>query len=133
MTTQASEAQYLAEHLRQWEGKGFAVFNPKGVPLADLPVIYGFNNGGAERFLEAHLLAQDGHHLGSHICSHECYMPHDLGVVEGSRPDRHETFRAHYPDGYRMDFVSLHDTLSNPGLTEAIRANAALAPDCVKS
>jgi hypothetical protein len=32
-------------------------------------------------------------------------MEHDLGILEGTRPDRHETFQKHYPDGYRMEFI----------------------------
>ena len=59
-------------------------------------------------------------------CSHEGYMTHDLGILEGSKPDRHETFRKHYPDGYRMDFVPMSDTRSHPGLSEAYRKNQAL-------
>lgn len=52
-------------------------------------------------------------------------MPGDLGIIEGARPDRHETFREHYPDGYRMEFVSYGDVLSHAGLSAAVeKANA---------
>jgi hypothetical protein len=82
------------------------VFNPNNKNVAELPVIYGFNNGGEPGWMDAVLLAEDGTYMGGHICSDECFMPHDLGCLQGARPDRHEAFRKHYPDGYRMEFVS---------------------------
>lgn len=131
MTTPAAEALYLAQHRLSVEGKGWAVFNPHNRPLDELPVIYGFNNGGSPGWYSGVLLAEDGKYLGGHVCSHEGYMPHDLGVLEGSRPDRHETFREHYPDGYRMEFVGLGDVRGHEGLAEAYRRNQAAkdAPD----
>lgn len=65
----------------------------------------------------------NGTGLGGHVCSSEFYMPGDLGVLDGSRPDRHEGFRKHYPDGYRMDFVTATDVLSHPGLEAAYQKN----------
>lgn len=133
MTTKAAEALYLAQHMVEWEGKGYAVFNPNNSPVGELPVIYGFNNGGEPGWYSAVLLAEDGTYLGGHVCSAEGYMPHDLGIIAGARPDRHETFRAHYPDGYRMDFVPESEVRSHPGLGLAYRRNqdkaAAANPD----
>ncbi len=129
MTTEAAANLYLAQHLHDWQGKGYAVHNPHGRPLEELPVIYGFNNGGGTYALRAVLLAEDGTHLGGHGCSAEGYMPHDLGILEGSRPDRHETFRAHYPDGYRMDFVPAKDVPAHPGLEAACQRNQAQRAD----
>ena len=123
MTSPAAATAYLAGHLIEWAGKGYAVYNPHGKPLQELPVIYGFNNGGEPGWYQGALLAQDGAWLGGHVCSHEGYMPHDLGVLEGSRDDRHESFREHYPDGYRMDFVPGPDVRSHAGLAEAYRLN----------
>lgn len=77
-------------------------YNPNDRPVEELPVIYGFNNGGSPGWYQGVLLAEDGTCLGGHVCSHESFMPGDLGVLEGSRNDRHEHFRQHYPDGYRM-------------------------------
>jgi hypothetical protein len=101
----------------------YAVYNPHSKPVADLPFIYGFNNGGSPGFMSGVLIAEDGTGLGGHICSHETHMPHDLGVLEGSRPDRHEGFRKHYPDGYRMEFISHSDVLAHPALKIALRLN----------
>lgn len=124
MTTKAAEAAYLAAHMAEWAGKGYASFNPHSKPLESLPVIYGFNNGGEPGWYHAQLLAEDGTALGGHLCSAEGYMPHDLGILEGSRPDRHEHFRAHYPDGYRMDFARFDD----PRIQEAYRLNQLQRP-----
>lgn len=123
MTTPAAAAHYLARHLHEVEGRGWVTYNPNNLPVEDLPVIYGFNNGVSSGWFSAVLLAQDGRCLGSHLCSHEGYMEHDLGILEGSRPDRHEVFRAHYPEGYRMEFVSMKDVPGHVGLNEAYRLN----------
>lgn len=101
----------------------YAIFNPHNKPVETLPVIYGFNNGGSPGWFSGCLIAQDGTGLGGHVCSHEGYMLGDLGIVEGSRPDRHETFRAHYPDGYRMDFVSYGRVKEHAGLKAAFELN----------
>lgn len=104
-----------------------AIFNPHDQPIDDLPIIFGFNNGGPSGLLSAVLIAEDGTGLGGHCCSHEAYMPGDLGVLEGYRPDRHEGFRKHYPDGYRMEFVSYDDVKDHKALTEAFRLNQEMA------
>ena len=119
MTTEAAAALYLAQHNHQHAARVYAHFNPHNKPLHELPVIYGFNNGGGSDCLSAVLIAEDGTTLGGHICSHEGYMKHDLGILEGTRPDRHETFQKHYPDGYRMDFVGYSDVRGHAGLKSA--------------
>lgn len=120
MTTPERAAIYEAEFVREYGRGGPAVFNPHNRDVSELPTIYGFNNGGSADWWYAKLLAEDGTPLGSHLCSSEGYMPHDLGILEGSRPDRHESFREHYPDGYRMEFVSLNNVKSHGGLMAAI-------------
>jgi hypothetical protein len=132
MTTPVAAALYLAQHNCEHEGKGWAVFNPHNKPVQELPVIYGFNNGGSRNWLEAVLMAQDGTRLGGHICSAEGYMPADLGVLEGTRPDRHEAFRKHYPDGYRMVFIGYPDAMTHEGLAAAISLNQAQSQGAVK-
>lgn len=102
-----------------------AIYNPKHLDIDSLPVIYGFNNGGRAGFLLAQLIAQDGTLLGSHICSDEGFMLGDLGILENTRPDRHGTFRAHYPDGYRMEFVGGDEVMEHPGLLNAFAAHKA--------
>ena len=129
MTTEAAAALYAAQHVFAHRGRPVAVFNPQGLPVAELPVIYGFNNGGLAGWFSAQLIAQDGTPLGGHICSAECYMPHDLGILEGTRPDRHETFQKHYPNGYRMEFVGYHEFKDHEGINAAVAlANAKDKP-----
>ena len=120
MTTPSAAEQYLAQHLAELSDKGYAFFNPHNKPHDELPVIYGFNNGGSTGWLSAVLVAQDGEVLGGHCCSDEGYMRHDLGILEGTRPDRHEEFKKHYPDGYRMDFVGYHDLPNHAGINAAL-------------
>ncbi len=127
MTTTAAAERYLNEHLSKSLGKGYAVYNPHNKPLCELPKIYGFNNGGSPEWLDAVLLAEDGTCLGRHVCSHEGYMPHDLGVLEGSAPDRHAAFKKHYPDGYAMDFVPYDNCSSHKGLNKALELNEKMA------
>lgn len=103
--------------------KEFAVFNPHNKDVSELPVIYGFNNGGSPGFMYGALIAQDGTGLGGHLCSSEGYMYGDLGILPDSRKDRHEGFQKHYPDGYRMDFVPYAEVDGHAGLQEAFRLN----------
>lgn len=123
MTTEAAARLYEAMHVFAHDSLRPAVVNPYGKRLDDLPVIYGFNNGGPPGWMSAVLLAEDGECLGGHCCSSEAYMPADLGILEGTRPDRHETFRAHYPDGYRMEFIPGHLVRDHAGLALAIDRN----------
>jgi len=102
------------------------VYNPKELNESKLPTIYGFNNGGNPGWFTGQLIAEDGTPLGSHLCSHEVFMPGDLGIVKASRPDRHETFREHYPDGYKMEFVSAAEIKTHKGLQDAFKNNAKL-------
>lgn len=85
------------------------------------PKIYCFSNvvGGGDG--EAIAISEDGVVLGSHWCSHECFVSEDLGVEEGSRPDRHETYAKHYPDGYEMEFVPSKEVKKHEGLQMAIQ------------
>jgi|GEM_PF-1370446 len=104
-----------------------AIYNPKNLPVNELPVIYGFNNGGSPGWFYGVLLAEDGECLGSHVCSSEGFMWHDLGILAGTRPDRHETFMHKYPDGYRMEFVSHSSVDRHDGLQAALAKNKAMA------
>ncbi len=106
MTTPQAAAIYLMQHQKETNGQPNVIYNPDNLPETDLPVIYGFNNGGSDSWYHAQLLAQDGTAMGSHICSHEAYMPSDLAIIEGGNPPRHDDFQKHYPHGYRMEFVS---------------------------
>ena len=86
--------------------------------------IYCFSNivGGGDGI--AYAMGDEGTILGSHWCSHEFYIPDDLGVREGSRPDRHETYKKHFPNGYEMEFVRASDIADHVGLQESFKLNA---------
>lgn len=126
MTTEAAAREYLMQHLIEWGGKEYASFNPQARPLEELPVICAFSSvvGGGDGICYA--IAEDGHVLGSHWCSHEGYAPHDLGVLKGAQPDRHEEYQKHYPDGYRMDFIPAKDAKEHAGLTAVFALNQKL-------
>lgn len=91
------------------------------------PKIFCFSNvrGGGDGI--AYAMAEDGTVLGSHLCSHEGYVPGDLGVTEGSRPDRHAGYRTHYPDGYEMVFVPAREVKQHDGLRRAFELNQQIA------
>jgi len=108
--------------------KEFAVFNPSSRPVEELPVIFGFNNGGPPGWMSGLLLAEDGTPLGGHLCTNEGYMRGDLGTLPGSRPDRHIKFQSHYPDGYRIQFVPYDQVQANEKLMAAIRLSEAASP-----
>ena len=130
MTTPASEKLYQAQHGVDMEGKGWAIYNPKKMPTKDLPTIYGFNNGGSTGMLSAQLIAEDGIGLGSHCCSHECYMEHDLGILEGTMPGRHnDDFKKHYPNGYKMEFIGYDKVKDHKELNKAIELNQKQSND----
>ncbi len=87
------------------------------------PKIFAFSNVVGSGDGIAYAMAEDGTVLGSHWCSHECYVSGDLGVTPGSRPDRHETYAKHYPDGYEMEFVPASQVLAHEGLKRAFDLN----------
>lgn len=97
-----------------------AVFNPHAKPISALPTIYAFNQGGLPNWLTGVLIAEDGTYLGGNCSREEKYMPGNLGVLDGARLDLHEEFRAHYPDGYKMEFVGSAEVQSHDGLRAAI-------------
>jgi len=127
MTTPEAAARYLAEHEAAVAGRPAAVHNPKDRPAAELPAIFGFNNGGSPGWFQAVAIAEDGTGLGSHVCSAEGYMPCDLGILEGTAPKRHEIYREHYPDGYRMVWIPSDEIDGHAGLARAFELNKALA------
>lgn len=93
------------------------------------PKIYVFSNvvGGGDGI--AYAMAEDGTILGSHWCSHEGFAWGDLGVTEGSRPDRHVTYAEHYPDGYEMEFVPASNVRAHEGLNAAFKLNQKQGED----
>jgi|13_taG_2_1085334.scaffolds.fasta_scaffold04032_5 hypothetical protein len=99
--------------------KHYVKHNPLNKPEDQLPVIYGYCEGGQLSNLVGKLIAEDGKFLGQHICSSEGWMYGDLGITD---PDsgRHKDFKEHYPEGYRMQFVSYNHVKHHVGLQDAL-------------
>lgn len=99
--------------------------------MTSKPKIFCFSNtvNGDEGV--AYAMAEDGTVLASHFCSSELYVPHDLGIINGCRPDRHEAYKQHYPDGYELEFVSARDVASHPGISLAYERNQELGKSTV--
>lgn len=71
----------------------------------DMHTIFCFNNGGSPGFMLAVAVADDGHCLAEHCCSHEGYMRHDLGM-DGSTW-KHEHYNEHFGAGnWQLEWVS---------------------------
>lgn len=102
------------------------IYNPENKALEELPAIMCFSNvkGGGDGIALA--IAESGWVLGSHWCSHEAYVRNDLGVSPGSRPDRHETYRNHYPHGYKMEFIPSEFVLTHEKLNQTLERNKKL-------
>ena len=98
----------------------YKVHNPHNKPVEELPIIYGFDNGGTSQLRCGEILAEDGTPLGSHASSNEGWLLIDLGILNAGRPSRHASFELHYPDGYRTEFVRYDDVADHVGLQQAI-------------
>ena len=87
--------------------------------------IYCFSNvvGGGDGVALA--IAQDGVVLGSHYCSHEGYVTHDLVDDNGFRSDLQKGYADHYPDGYEAEFIANADIDGHEGLQAAFKLNKA--------
>lgn len=46
-------------------------------------------------------------------------MPFDLGVLGGVRASRHQLFKKHYPEGYRIKFIPRERVENNEELKRA--------------
>lgn len=95
--------------------------------MIEKPKIYVFSSAdGREGACFA--MAEDGTVLGSHWCSSQNFALHDLGVIKGSRPDRHDHYRQHYPGGYEMEFIPADQLESHAGFQKAFKLNKLSAP-----
>ena len=66
-------------------------------------------------------LSEDGWGLGSHVSSSESFAKHDIGLTSDWH---HDTYRAHYPDGYEVEWVD--DPKNHEGVERAYALNQAL-------
>lgn len=85
-----------------------------------MTTIYCFNNGGSRGFMSAVALGEDGRCVAGHICSHEGYMRHDLGM-DGSTW-KHEQYDKAYGEGaWKLEWVD--DPRTHDGVEKAYRLN----------
>lgn len=85
----------------------------------DAPIVYLFSNSRDGDGV-AYAMAESGHVLGSHFCSHVGYMKHDLH----DRRENGKAMRDHYPDGYRLCILPAGQTPPQ----EVYDRNQALRP-----
>jgi hypothetical protein len=86
--------------------------------------IYCFNNGGSSGWMSAIAIADDGHCLAEHCCSHEGFMRHDLGM-DGSTW-KHNYYDEHFGAGNWV-LVWIDDPKNDPRLQQAFDLNQRLA------
>lgn len=89
--------------------------------------IYAFPNGGNPGFIHAVAIADDGNCLAGHCCSHDGFVPHDLGVTSTWK---HDTYNAHFGEGnWEIEFVPYDQVESHEGLQAAFALNKKLAEE----
>ena len=92
--------------------------------------IYCFcNNKTITDWNEIIAIADDGHCLASHICSHPCYFKHDIGIESSWK---HEFYDKHFGEG-NWELIWVEDPDINQDLANAMALNKQLAEDAAKS
>lgn len=89
------------------------------------PKIFAFVNGRASfgDYLPS-ALAEDGTPLAGHCSSSIGWAKHDIGIGSDWK---HDKYRAHYPDGYELEWVD--DVDGHPECLAAIAKANARAPE----
>ena len=83
--------------------------------------IFCFVNGGFGRMGgEVAAVAEDGEHLASHFSSNEGWAKHDIGI---NSDWKHDKYKAKYPDGYELVWLSPEETDTNVNFLRAIELN----------
>ena len=95
---------------------------PGGTCGADCsPVIYCYAQpSGFGHDVIVYALAEDGECLASHMSSCELWAQHDIGI---NSDWKHDAYRAHYPDGYRLEWVDTDKLESHGGFKAAFTRN----------
>lgn len=90
----------------------------------DAPRIFVFLNGGSRGLYHCVGIAEDGEVLAGHGCSHEGFVPHDLGVTSDWK---HVEYRKKYPKGFRVEYVEHKEVPKHEALQKAFKLNDELA------
>lgn len=76
------------------------------------------NEGKGTDWVSSIALAEDGTYLAGHISSDTEWAKHDIGLTSDWK---HDLYRAHYPDGYEVEWVE--NPLDHSGVMSAYRLN----------
>ena len=83
------------------------VFNPKDLPVENLPTLYAFAIGESYDSTYGNTVGPDGELLQTWTSSNESWLRNDLGCIPGVKDRLHkEVYQKAFPDGYRLEFVS---------------------------
>jgi len=66
--------------------------------------------------VSVHALAEDGTFLAAHVSSSEQFAKHDIGLTSERK---HDAYRAHYPNGYELEWIDDPSPGKHAGLDEA--------------
>lgn len=86
------------------------------------PTIFVFCNGCAPQWHSIVALAEDGTGLTGHVCSSHGFIGHDMGFTSNWKRDHYDK---HYPDGWELEYVEVHDIDSHARLQRAFELNRA--------
>lgn len=94
--------------------------------------IYCFcNNKTITDWNEIIAIADDGHCLAGHICSHPCYFKHDIGITSNWQ---HDKYNKHFGEGnWELVWLDSVEPGETPELDAAMALNKQLAEDAAKS
>lgn len=78
-----------------------------------LGIVKGSTAGGD---VMACALAEDGTSLANHLSSSADFAKHDIGLTSDWH---HDDYRAHYPDGYEVEWIDYEDLDAHKGFQKA--------------
>lgn len=124
------ELDHEGDHVGEDHGNPFNVV-PEGGSTIGKPRIYCFINSNEPGWIASVSMAEDGNCLAQHVSSTVGYAVQDSGfsVTPGSRAPgnkKRETFLAHYPDGYVLEWVEDARPGNCAGLDAAYKRNHQL-------
>jgi len=67
-------------------------------------------------------ICEDGHHLAGHICSHPCFMEHDMGITSDWK---HDAYDKHCGKS-NWELIVIEDPVNDERLTKAYELNQKL-------
>lgn len=91
------------------------VYNPNGVNVESLPVLYGVHTANVAGDVVGDVITSDGQAITRHISSNKYHLLHDLGMTKSGLSSTYaKMFSEVYPEGYRTEFVEFEAVLTHP-------------------